>query len=349
MYALHALDHDLWRITLPNPQLHPWLPASRPLNVYLIVGQAPTLINAGHPLQSLALGRALREIGLMPERIERVIFSSWAYHLVGGAQAFPDAQLYMQSADMLAPRDYGAVVAKERDLWQRATEELLEEHGYAQRCDADAVRRFFDAYFPPSLRPLHVTPLRHGHVIRAGVRHLTVLATPGPHASHLSFYEEERGELFSGELTLEGLPDRIDEVQSYLESQQRLMDLNARVLLPNYGPGVDRHRATSRLQRGARFMHNFLMNATAALQGAPRLIDFSEQDLGFKPRDVTRFALTLLAHRAFFEELVRARGVAASGEGLARRYGTDLDAPDAAQRATSRRSSSLLRLAPEDL
>lgn len=347
MYAIHAIDHDLWKITLPCPEVYPWMPAARPSNVYVLVGEAPTLINAGHPLQGIALGRALREIGIPPERIERVIATGWSIHLAGGIQAFPSADLYLYSPDMMQPVDYQTIVSRARQSWQSVVDELVQDHGYDEVTTQAEMDAFFDTYFPPVVAKLPFIPVREGHVICAGERKLEVISTPGPEPAHISLFEREKSELFSGELTLDGLPDRIDEVQNYLEAQERLMALEAKRLLPNFGEPVLDGRATQRLRRGARFLNNFLMNATSALHGAPKLIDFSEQDLGFKPRDVPRFAATLLAHRAFFEELVRSRGITSAGDGITRRYGVDLE-PAPAHRAASH-SPSLVPLSREDL
>lgn len=347
MYAIHAIDHDLWKITLPCPQVSPWMPAAHPINVYLLVGEAPTLINAGHPLQSITLTRALREIGIPPERIERVIATGWAIHLAGGIQAFPSADLYLHSPDMVRPRDYQSAVNAQRAEWEDVVNELVNDHGYDELVSTAHMRAFFDEYFPPVPAQLPFIPVREGHAIRAGSRLLEVIASPGPEPAHISLFERDKRELFSGDMTLDGLPYRLDEVHGYLETQERLMKLDATKLFPNYGEPILDGRATNRLRRGSRFLNNFLMNATSALHGAPTLIDFSEQDLGFKPRDVPRFAATLLAHRAFFEELVRSRGITSAGDGITRRYGVDLE-PAPAHRAAIH-SPSLMPISPDEL
>ena len=348
MYAIHAIDHDLWQITLPAPQFHPILPAAHPINVYLLLGKAPTLLHTGHPVQHIALSRALHQIGCPPERIERVITTGWSMHLMGNIQSFPGAELYLYSPTMVEPRDYAIQAQRERDEWESVVHELLEHHGYDAITTREEMDHFFEEYFPPVRSKLDFTPVREGHTIRAGRRALQVLHTPGPQPHHISLWEPDTKELFSGEVTLEGLPYRMHEVHSYLESQDRLIALGAESLFPNYDqPTFGASRVTQKLRRGQRFLNNFLMNATSALHGAPDLITFSEQDLGYKPSQVPRFALTLLAHRTFFEELVRSRGITAAGDGLTRRYGVDLE-PAPSHKAI-RHSPSLMPLGPDDL
>lgn len=349
MYAIHAIDHDLWQITLPSPAFYPHLPAAHPCNVYLLAGShAPTLINVGHPTQHLALTRALIDIGVHPERIERVITTGWSIHLMGNIQAFPHAELFLYSPVMTEPEDYNALVTQERAQWESIARELIEQHGYDQLCTLDELDQFFDAYFPPVASKLNYTPLKDGHHIRVGSRMLEVLHTPGPQPNHICLWEPHRKELFTGDITLDGLPYRLNEVHSYLSSQQRLIDLEPHTLYPNYGQiAQGKERAIQQVRRGQRFLNNFLTNATLTLHGAPSLIEFAEQDLGYKPAYVPRFALTLLTHQAFFEELVRARGIAAEGQGLNRRYGTDLEQAPVHQLA--RHSPALMPLKSDDL
>ena len=117
MYAIHRIDETLWQITLPNPSVSA-LPAARPINVYLFTGSAPALLNAGHPSQQRALAAALREIGVEPSRIERVVSTSWSIDVVGGIAGLPGADLFLLSPDMIQPTRH--------DDWQRGWREEWE-------------------------------------------------------------------------------------------------------------------------------------------------------------------------------------------------------------------------------
>ena len=322
MYALHQLDHDLWKITLPRPDVR-FLPAAMPLNVYLFTGQTPALVNAGHPSQDRALAAALREVGVSPSRIERIAATSWSIDVMGGALSFPNASLFIASPDMLQPADHDSWQQERRQAWQAMLERVYEHpHFQAQRGHHGG---FFEAAFPPLTTDLPFVPLRAGHQLAMGDdTTLEVIATPGPDEGHLCFFDAKKSRLFSGALTHDGMPERLSSVRDYIASLERAVEVSATTLLPNHGE--PRQNASFALQRGARFLNNFLSNASNALKQAPTLFEFVEADMGYLPSDPVRFAATLLTYQAMLDEMVRARLILARGQGLERRYGVEPDA-----------------------
>ncbi|MEM1349254.1 MAG: MBL fold metallo-hydrolase [Myxococcota bacterium] len=322
MYAIHLIDTDLWRITLPNPDVRR-LPGARPVNVYLVTHDAPALINAGHPTQHQALGDALREIGTSPSDIERIVCTSWQPDHLGGAQAFPRADTFVFSPDMLQPTRYDSWL----DTLRRAMRELFArvEHLPGSEDTRDDLDAYLASFVPPSTEDLRFIPLRGGHVVRAGDFELEVLSAPGPDPGHIVLWDAQHARLFSGALTRDGLPEVIHSVQGYLVAMERALELEPKVLLPSYGL-LDPH-GTFTLRRSLRFLHNFLGNAPGALAQGPTLLEFVERDMGYIPRDRVRFAATLMAYRAFLDELVRTHNIDAAGTGVSRRYGIEPDDP----------------------
>jgi glyoxylase-like metal-dependent hydrolase (beta-lactamase superfamily II) len=324
MYALHRLSDDLAVITLPKPAIAA-LPAARPNNVFVASAGTTTLINAGHPSQHRALCEALRELGVSPDRVDRIVATSWAPDCLGGAVNFPQADLLTISPDRRAPGRYEDYLEDERRLLRVWADALCALPAYAA-LDRAALDPFIAAWLPRTTNALPVLPLRAGHVVRAGALSLEVIAAPGPDPGHICLYEPTRRWLFTGDLTRDALPQHVDSVQGTLMGMERAMDLKPEVLLPTYAP-VD-HDGDFSLRRALRFLNNFLSNAPAAMHGGGRtLTEFVEQDLGFRPTHLVRLIYTLRSYAAFLEELTRSQMIDASGNGIHRRYGVDVEDP----------------------
>jgi glyoxylase-like metal-dependent hydrolase (beta-lactamase superfamily II) len=329
MYAIFEFAPGLWQITLPKPaELS--LPAAAPTNVYLVDDpRAPALINAGHPAQFETLCAALREIGVAPSALERIVYTSWSIDVLGGASRFPEADHFAYSPDMLAPRHYDSTVVEPRRHELRALAEAIVEEaaGRVPTLELEDLEEFLARQFPPVAERLRLIPLRSGHFVRLGSLELEVLETPGPERGHLCLYDAAGGRLWTGHFSLDGRPDRIVDTQPYLRSLERIHDLDPDVLLPNRGRIRDPAGWT--LKGAHRFLNNFLSNAPAMMFDAPTLLDFVEQDLGFAPDHAIRYLHTLEAYRTLLDELVRSRMIEARGEGLERRYGVDVEDPRA--------------------
>ena len=83
-----------------------------------------------------------------------------------------------------------------------------------------------------------------GERIAAGHRTLTALYTPGHAPDHYAFFDEERREVFSGDLVRMGgtvvVPgSRGGDLRAYLQSLARIRDLAPRRLWPGHGPAVE--------------------------------------------------------------------------------------------------------------
>lgn len=322
MYAIYELDAGLWRITLPNPDV-PRLPGARPVNVYLVAGDAPALIDAGHPAQQRALAAALHDIGTSPSAIERIVCTSWQPDHLGGTTAFPNADTFVFSPDMLQPARYDSWLDTLRGSMRELFTLVEDLDGSTDtRDDLDA---YLAAFVPRSTNDLRFIPLRNGHVVRAGHLELEVISAPGPDPGHIVLWDAEHERLFSGSLTRDGLPEVIHSVQSYLTAMERALELAPKTLLPSYG--VHDAHGVFTLRRSLRFLNNFLSNAPGALAQGPTLLEFVERDMGYVPSDRVRFTATLMAYKAFLDELVRTHNIDAAGSGLTRRYGIEPDDP----------------------
>jgi glyoxylase-like metal-dependent hydrolase (beta-lactamase superfamily II) len=317
------VTEEISRIELSKPQGLPSL-ASEPTNVYLLHGEAPALVNAGHPSQFDALCRALRELDVEVADLERIVYTSWNVEVLGAAANLPNIDHFVFSPDMSEPSDFETHLEARRDEIRSLAERVVvQEESYSDE-DLESVDAYVSAYYPPMPSNLRFIPVRSGHVVAAGSFRLEVMATPGPAAGHVALYDAQKRTLFGGDFSASGLPAHMEEVQAYLISLERLQKLQVDTLLPNRGKPVKK-RGDWTLRRALRFLNNFMNSAPAAMHNAPTVIEFIERDLGHHIDDLAELVLQLERYRAPMDELVRARMIDAEGEGLARRYGVDVE------------------------
>ncbi len=323
MHQIEKVNDDITRIALGKPEGLPAL-AAEPVNVYLLHGEAPALINAGHPSQFEALCGALRELDLEVGDLERIVYTSWSVEVLGAAANLPNVDHFVFSPDMVEPSDFEAHLGRRRAQIRTLAQKIVDrEEGY-DADDLKTVDAFISAYFPPMPSNLRFIPIRSGHVVMAGRFQLEVLATPGPDPGHVALYDAQKRTLFGGSFSASGLPERINEVQSYLISLERLQKLEVDTLLPNRGKPVKK-RGDWTLRRALRFLNNFMNSAPAAMHNAPTVIEFIERDLGHRIESLAELVLQLERYKAPMDELVRARMIDVEGEGLWRRYGVDVE------------------------
>ncbi len=327
-YALWRPRPDIVQITLPNPGLP--LPWALPCNVYVVLGQAPCLVNTGHPAQREALVSALGQLGIAPGNVERVVATDWSPEALGNAALFEDADLFVRSDDMRQPSFYGPVVDGWRERWQVLVGQLLENDEYRQAMNLEAHEAALEAYFGGLPERLNVVPLVDGHRLRLGRLDLVVVDAPGPADGHMVLFEdkapEEQGILFGGRVVVEhAFGDQVlVDVKAMIETVERVFDLKPGLLLPTLGR-VD-ESGTLAVRRVHRNMTSFLSNLPYVLQGPMTLPQILFRDMGYIPSDLTRYLGSLRRLQVGFDELVRTAVLLTEGRGVWTRYGTS--APD---------------------
>ncbi|HEY6211345.1 MAG TPA: MBL fold metallo-hydrolase [Vicinamibacterales bacterium] len=99
-------------------------------------------------------------------------------------------------------------------------------------------------------------PIGEGGRIPAGTDDtLLVIETPGHSPDHVAFWHEPSRTIFAGDLVVSGASvmihtSRGGNLADYLRSLDRVLSLNARVLLPAHGPAVETADGVSALLRG---------------------------------------------------------------------------------------------------
>ncbi|WP_343229071.1 MBL fold metallo-hydrolase [Rhizobium setariae] len=134
---------------------------------------------------------------------------------------------------------------------------LLEAHTFADMDDAGTVESWFRTQEQPVAKlpypgwrmedfGLKVAPLTQqldeGDIVDLGDRKFMVLHLPGHSPGSIALFDEHHGELFSGDaIYVGGLVDDVPgaDVQSYLRTMTRLLDLEIRIGHGGHGPSFD--------------------------------------------------------------------------------------------------------------
>ena len=322
MYAIEALADDLWHITLPKPDIK-HLPYARPNNVFVLTGESPALINAGHPSQKGALFEALSTLGLRPQDIQRVMATSWQVDMIGGATHLPEADLFAFSPDMVQPRHYGQWLAQERALRVDFATALDAFEPFDRTLDWEGMRATLDVYYPSDLTTLPIIPVSSGQRVALGQRTLEVIGAHGPDEGHVMLHDPQHDMLFAADIIQNGLPEQVYEVRQHLRALERADVLAPAQVYPNHGRPIKRARL--RVKHARMFLENFIDNAPLAMHKDPTLTRFVYQDLGIEPTDMVRYTETLRTYQILLDELGRSRLLDTVGEGLGRRYGVGLN------------------------
>ena len=287
---------------------------ARPTNVYLLGGDVPALIGAGHPATARTLTDALREHGTDPSQIRRVLSGSWSVDCVGAASSFPGADLFVGSLDFVAPRAW--------DEWadrHRAEITNLAAHAgtHSDTWNPDDLTPYLEARFPRLTNHLEFVPLRGGQFVRAGDLTLEVVAAPGPHEEHVMFFEPEHRALFCGDFVVSGLgPMR--RVDDYLTTLERAIELAPEWILPAHGKPSEHTNWI--LKRMLRFCNNFLGATANALGEGKTVFEFVDADFGHEPQHFVEYLEAVEERRPFLDELAESRMIGVNGSGPERRY-----------------------------
>lgn len=322
--SVEQIDDDLWAIELTRRDAWPES-LSDPNRVYIVGGDNPAMINAGHPSQGDELVEAIETIDdprVEPARILRVVHTSWSIDVLGGAVNFPDADHFVSSPDMIRPSRYEALIAERRDGFRQLAEGAADQEPNG---DMDAIDDFIDTYWPEMPQSLPIIPIRNGQTVRAGSAELEVMGAEGPGPGNVALLERERDWLFCGDMTTSGLPYQLRDLRSYMVALERLLDLDIGWLLPNRDR--PKRRGDWAIRSAITFINNFMSNAPSAMFEKPTLLEFVERDLGYRPDDFVELVWKASLYREMMDELVRSKMIESEGSGIERVYGVNIDDP----------------------
>lgn len=293
---------------------------ARTTNVYLLEGDSPALVGAGHPVNTDDLVAALAEHDVAASQIRRIVVGSWHPAVLGGVAAFPRADWFVATPDMIAPRHYDTWLDERRAAFVGLVDEILERKA---DWDRDRLEPWLERAFPRVTDHLDFIPVRTGQLIEAGGLELEVVAAPGPNPGHAVLWNATHELAFTADLRTQGLPAHVSQARDYLVGLERAMDLEPTWMLPTHG--APSPNARWRLKSMLQFCNNFLSNVAMTLVGGKTVLEFVDADLGHPPETLIEYVEEVRRRRPFLEELAASGMVETAGEGLDRRYGTDVE------------------------
>lgn len=179
---------EIYRLTLPTPF------AVGPINVYLVKGDALTLVDTGPKTEEAwkSFTKQLVDIGYHVNDIEQVVLTHHHSDHVGLIDFLPDIPVYGHWRNE-------PWISRDSTLFQRHDEfftQFLAESGVVDHFD-DLVKRR-ETLFAYSCRAHLTGELKEGDRI-PGMYGWTVIETPGHAQSHISLYHEKDGILLAGD------------------------------------------------------------------------------------------------------------------------------------------------------
>ncbi len=286
---------------------------ARPVNAYLLPGEQPALVGTGTRATARELTDALREHGVDPSAVHRILSPSWALESLGAASWFVRSDLFVPSEDGVQPRALHDFHARR----EAALRQFAEEH-LADRVDSEVVTTWFARKFANVTNRLDFIPIRDGQKVYAGGRYLEVLAAPGPHPEHVMLWSPSDRALFCGDFTMFGIPTELDSVPHYIDSLTRAAELEPRWLFPTRGEPSP--RAMWSLKRMIGMAESYLDGITQQLTAPKTVRETVVADFGREPDDPIELLEAMRDRQVFLEALESIRQVRAEGAGAERRY-----------------------------
>ena len=187
-------------------------------NVYVVVGEIPTIIDTGTGFYTGMILRTIQRIVKL-NQIQQILLTHEHYDHVGGVQGIIQAS--DGRAKIFAHKDIVSKLEKGKSMFA----EML--GGVMPKLKVDV-------------------PLSNGEQLIIGDQPFEVLTTPGHSIGSLCFYSEKRQDLFSGDtIFADGGFGRYDfpggDFNMLLNSIEQLALLDITNLYPGHGPIVEQH------------------------------------------------------------------------------------------------------------
>ena len=177
-------------------------------NCYLLVGKKNILIDSSTTQNADYMKNSLKDIGLITEDINIILYTHGHADHFGDNYIFPKAEKRM--------------------------------HGF----DAEKINlkdKLFScaSFFPGTRFPKITKKLKDGNLIENEPFSIKVIGTPGHTKGSASFYEKRNKILFSGDCLFKGSIGRYDlpssSKQDMMNSLKKLLKIDYRILLPGHG------------------------------------------------------------------------------------------------------------------
>lgn len=188
------------------------------INIYLITGEIPTLIDVGikTPFFFEAIKALMKKAGV--QHIAQILLTHWHVDHAGIAAMLAEegAEIFTSAIDY----DEWFTFSRE-DSFSILHKWMIQEWSVPE----DKVQKMYKNYsqFQSFYSfPSKVSLIQPGDLVQAGDYHLQVISTPGHTAGHISYWLEQEKVIFSGDVLL---PDQIAFPGTWLDGKTRLSGL----------------------------------------------------------------------------------------------------------------------------
>ncbi len=236
------LDLPLYRLELPTP-----FPVG-PVNVYLITEPEAVLLDTGTATADsrATLERLLGEAGLRPRQLKRIVVSHGHLDHYGLARV-----LAAESGGPVYAPALDETQFSHRELLEPFYDEMMEEAGVPPAVRAQIAEQW--ASFRCLAHPIdRYVPLEEMPPLRCGDLVFEPVPTPGHTRGATSFFEPRHRILLSSDTVLKEITPNpvldLDEseptrrfraLRAYLQSLDKLLDLNPAVIFTGHGAAVE--------------------------------------------------------------------------------------------------------------
>lgn len=211
------------------------------VNLYLIHGEVPTLIDAGTNTPNVieAVHEGMKHLGM--KQLEQVLVTHWHVDHAGAAASFAKEGARI----LVGSRDYQEWTSFiDGQAFERLNDWATQEWGVPEK-EISGMIKVFQHFRMLTALPDNVSLIEPSQLIMAGDSSLRALLTPGHTAGHMAFYNEQDRLLFSGDMLLPneipypGIWQEGNQVRSglpsYLDSLKVIESLQAKSYLPSHG------------------------------------------------------------------------------------------------------------------
>lgn len=198
-------------------------------NLWLLKGRdADLLIDTGLGVSSLKL-----YLSELLDKPLKVVASHVHFDHSGGCHEFEQVYIHRNEHAALRDGDQRMILS-------------APQFGFVPDSDFDAIpyQGFSASDYEVKACP-QAQPLQHGDVIDLGDRAFEVMHLPGHSSGSIGLYDAKRRQFFSGDVVYDGeLLDELEDsvVDDYLQSMQRLLQLQADEVRPGHYRSFDRRR-----------------------------------------------------------------------------------------------------------
>lgn len=318
MFAIYEFSEMVVQIVLPPLSGLP-LPWGYGQSVYVLRGPKPVLIDTGHSSARPALMDALCHLGILPDRVQRILLTGSSPSCVGNLAEFPRALAVSTAPIDDTTRD----ASRERERLAGIVDELLVEPGAPHHWSRDAFAAAAGALFPETDEPVELMVVDDGDAVAAAGLVFDTLSVGGTYGSSSIFYAADRRWLFASDVVNVTPRPMIRDSKALLGSLEKLSSLSVATLFPAQGP-IESQPARA-FRSATLYVTNLRTNLQYLLNQPRSAAELAYRDLGYWPQDMMRFAARTLEYKMLLEELVDA-GVASherDGERLLYRMGRD--------------------------